>query len=157
MGKSQKKNIYVYIFDKPNHFAVYLKLTKRCKSAMPLFSRSVVSHSLRPHGVQSSRLLCPWDFPGKNTGVDCPFLLEGIFPTQGSNPHLLSLLHCRRPGFNSWVQFLGLITGSGRSPGEGNDNLLQYSCLENPMDRGAWQATVHGVTMVGHDLVTKPP
>jgi len=40
---------------------------------------------------------------------------------------------------------LGLIPGSGRSPGEGNGNLLQYSCLENPMDRGAWQATVHGV------------
>ena len=41
---------------------------------------------------------------------------------------------------------LGLIPGSGRSPGEGNGNLLQYSCLENPMDRGAWWATVHGVT-----------
>ena len=41
---------------------------------------------------------------------------------------------------------LGLIPGSGRSPGEGNGNPLQYSCLENPMDRGAWQATVHGVT-----------
>ena len=39
----------------------------------------------------------------------------------------------------------GLIPGSGRLPGEGNDNLLQYSCLENPMDRGAWQAMVHGV------------
>ena len=52
---------------------------------------------------------------------------------------------------------LGLIPGSGRSPGEGNGNPLQYSCLENPMDRGAWQATVHGVTRVGHDLVTKPP
>ena len=37
-----------------------------------------------------------------------------------------------------------LIPGSGRSPGEGNDNLLQYSCLENPMDRGGWQATVRG-------------
>ena len=49
------------------------------------------------------------------------------------------------------------IPGSGRSPGVGNVNLLQYSCLENPMDRGAWQATVHGVTRVGHDLVTKPP
>ena len=46
--------------------------------------------------------------------------------------------------------------GSGRSPGEGNGNPLQYSCLENPMDRGAWRATVHGVTRVGHDLVTKP-
>ena len=39
----------------------------------------------------------------------------------------------------------GSIPGSGRSPGEGNGNPLQYSCLENPMDRGAWQATVHGI------------
>ena len=39
----------------------------------------------------------------------------------------------------------GSIPGSGRSPGEGNGNPLQYSCLENPMDRGAWWATVHGV------------
>ena len=42
----------------------------------------------------------------------------------------------------------GSIPGSGRSPGEGNGNPLQYSCLENPMDRGAWWATVHGVTTV---------
>ena len=41
---------------------------------------------------------------------------------------------------------LGSIPGSVRSPGEGNGNPLQYSCLENPMDRGAWQATVHGVS-----------
>ena len=40
----------------------------------------------------------------------------------------------------------GLIPGSGRSPGEGNGNLLQYSCLENPMDRGAWRVIVHGTT-----------
>ena len=40
----------------------------------------------------------------------------------------------------------GLIPGSGRSPGEGNGNPLQYPCLENPMDRGAWRATVHGVS-----------
>ena len=39
----------------------------------------------------------------------------------------------------------GWIPGSGRSPGEGNGNPLQYSCLENPMDRGAWWSTVHGV------------
>ena len=43
------------------------------------------------------------------------------------------------------------------SPGEGNGNPLQYSCLENPMDRGAWQAIVHWVVRVGHDLATKPP
>ena len=51
---------------------------------------------------------------------------------------------------------LGSIPGSGRSPGEGNGHPLQHSCLENPMDRGAWRATVHGVARVGHDLVTKP-
>ena len=46
----------------------------------------------------------------------------------------------------SSVRDLGLISGLGRSPGEGNEYRLQYSCLENSMDRGAWQATVHGVT-----------
>ena len=40
---------------------------------------------------------------------------------------------------------LGLIPGSGRSPGEGNGNPLHYSCLKNSMDKGAWQATVHGI------------
>ena len=47
---------------------------------------------------------------------------------------------------------VGLIPGLGRSPGEGNGNPLQYSCLGNPMDRGACQAgIVHGVAKVGHD------
>ena len=64
---------------------------------------SVVSDSLRPHGLgtatwsflcrRPTSLLCPWDSPGKNTGVGGRFLLQGIFPTQGSNPHLLCLLH----------------------------------------------------------------
>ena len=52
---------------------------------------------------------------------------------------------------------LGLISGSGRSPGEEIDDPLQYSCLENLLDRGAWQATVHGIARVGHDLATKSP
>ena len=51
----------------------------------------------------------------------------------------------------------GLIPGSGRSPGEGNGNSHRYSCLENLMDRGVWQATVHGVARAGHDLATKAP
>ena len=51
---------------------------------------------------------------------------------------------------------LGSIPSSGRSPEEGNGNPLKYSCLENPMDRGAWQVTVHRVARVGCDLVTKP-
>ena len=46
---------------------------------------------------------------------------------------------------------LGSIPGSGRSPGEGNGNPLQYFCPENPMDRGAWWARVHGSQRVGHD------
>ena len=51
----------------------------------------------------------------------------------------------------------GSIPGSGRSPGKENGNPLQCSCLENPMDGGAWQATVHGVVRVRQDLVTKSP
>ena len=50
-----------------------------------------------------------------------------------------------------------LIPGWERFSGEGNGNLLQYSYLENPMDRGAWRATVHGVVRVRYDLATKPP
>ena len=56
-----------------------------------------------------------------------------------------------------YVGDLGLIPGSRRSPGEGNGNPLQYSCLENPMDRGAWSTIVHGVARVRHDLATKLP
>ena len=54
---------------------------------------SVVSDFSWPHGLMPSRLLCPWDSPGKNTGVSCHALLQGIFLTQGFNPHLLHLLH----------------------------------------------------------------
>ena len=57
------------------------------------FSGSVVSNSLRPHGLQPARFLYPWDSPGNNTGVGCHFLLQGIFPTQESNP---GLLHSRQ-------------------------------------------------------------
>ena len=88
-----------------------------------------MSNSLRPHGLEPTRFLCPWDFPGKSTGVGC-HLLQGIFLTQGSNPGLLhcrqtlyhlshqgnlyiwaslvtqmireSACQCRRPGFNPW-------------------------------------------------------
>ena len=58
----------------------------------PLVSRWVMSASLQPHGLYT-RLLCPWNSPGKNTGVSSHFLLPRICPTQGSNP---SLLHCRQ-------------------------------------------------------------
>ena len=51
---------------------------------------------------------------------------------------------------DTWVQSLGQ-----KSPGKGKGNPLKYSCLGNPRDRGAWQAIVHGITRVGHDLVSK--
>ena len=50
-----------------------------------------------------------------------------------------------------------MIFGLGRSPGEESGNPHQYSSLENLMDRGAWQARVHGIARVGHDLLLKPP
>ena len=151
-----------------------------------MLSQSVVADSFRPFGLtQPTRPLSLWGFSGKNTGVGCHFLLQGIFPTQGPNPHLLYLLHCRQIlyllshwrsiGLNKFIiktNFIsffilfyaylmwllglsgkesadnagdqGLIPGLVRSPGEGNINPLQYSCLENSMGRGAWQAIVHG-------------
>ena len=51
----------------------------------------------------------------------------------------------------------GFIPGLGKSLGVGDDNPLQYSCLENSKDRGAWQAIVHSVARLGHDLATKTP
>ena len=61
-----------------------------------MWSRSVMSDSLRTHGLYPTRFLCPWDFPGKNTGVGCHFLLQEIFPTQGLNlglPHSRQMLY----------------------------------------------------------------
>ena len=58
-----------------------------------VLSHSGVLDSLQPHGLYLARVLCTWDFPGKNTEVDCHFLLQWIFQTQGSN---LGLPHCRQ-------------------------------------------------------------
>ena len=55
------------------------------------------------------------------------------------------------------ISNVGSVPGLGRCPGGGHGNPLQYFCLETPLDRGAWWATVHGVTRVRHGLVTKPP
>ena len=64
-------------------------------------------------------------------------------------PHHPSLSNSKESACNAGD--LGSIPGSGRSPGVGSGSPLQYSCLENPMDRGAWWATVHGSQRVGHD------
>ena len=60
-----------------------------CAVLSAVLSCSVVPESLQPHGLYSARLLCPWDSLGKNAGVGCHGLLQGIFQTQGSNQHLL--------------------------------------------------------------------
>ena len=52
-----------------------------------------MSHSFATPWTEPAKLLCPWDFPSKNSGVGCHFLLQEIFSTQGSSPHLLQLLH----------------------------------------------------------------
>ena len=125
---------------------------------------SVVSDSLRPYGLYPARLLCPWDSPGKNAGVGCHFLLQRIFWTKGWNPCLLCLLHWQAVSLPlkanervlssatsvtlTPVMMLTLhliCRALGLSYGEGNGNLLQYSCLENPRDRGASWAAVYGV------------
>ena len=79
-------------------------------------SCSVVSKSTTPWTLQPARLLCPWNSPGKNTGVGCHFLLQGIFPTQGLNtglPHCRPILYylchqgrCKHWGWQSWLYFL---------------------------------------------------
>ena len=147
-----------------------------------VLSHSVMLDSLLPSGLQPTRLLCPWNSPGKNTTVGRHTLFQGIFPTQGSKPglpHCRQILYClshqRSPkvwtpcttgcskmkvfqgqiNLGSTMQILvalgvknlpanagdirdtGPIPGSRRSPGKGYGYLCQYSCLENPMDKGA--------------------
>ena len=115
------------------------------------------------------------DSPGKSTGVGCNCLLQGndytgVYVYKSSVTSVLHFcaFYCLpklKGGFPGDsvskdsacnTGNLDLIPGSGRRPGEANGNPLQYSCLGNPMDRGAWRATVHGVARVGHDLATKP-
>ena len=84
----------------PSEFLLFLLLSPLSSLSSPLFlhiylkvkvKSLVVSDSLRPHGLQPTRRLHSWDFPGKSTGVGCHFLFWEIFPTQGLNP---GLLHC---------------------------------------------------------------
>ena len=139
------------------------------------FSHSVVSKSLQPHELQHTRLLCPPTTPGACSNscpsnhliLCCPLLLPAIFPsirvflvsqlfTSGGQTigasSSASVLPMNITGFIS-LQSKTLsrvfsnttVPGSGRSPGEGNGNLLQYSCLGNPLDREAWWGAVHSV------------
>ena len=118
--------------------------------------------TLYDSGLQSSRLLCPWDSPDKITGVGCHALLQGIFLTQGLNLHFLCLLHWQAgslplvpPGEPMYISTSSLFSAGDAglilgwedllpSPGEGNGNPVLCSSLGNSMDSGSWQATVCG-------------
>ena len=102
LGNKQKKKTRkkeIQLIKSQNHY----ELTSLNYSQVMILSKelawkwkwscSVVSDSLRPHGLQTTRLLRTWDFPGKSARVDCHFLLQGIFPTQESN---MGLPHCRQ-------------------------------------------------------------
>ena len=86
-----------------------------------------------------------------STGVQVLYLFARVIFMIGLTTHKMAALQVvlvvKNPLANAGdVRDSGLIPGSGRSPGEGNGNPLQYYCLENPMDRGAWRATVDRVT-----------
>ena len=72
------------------HLSVLFVCVCVCVCAL---SSSVMFDPLKPHEMQLVRLLCPWNFLGKNIGVDCHFLLQGIIPTEGSNLYLFCLPH----------------------------------------------------------------
>ena len=84
-----------------------------CPLWCAVLSHAVMSESLQLHGLQPTRLLCPWTSPGKNTGMGCHALLQGIFPSQWSNPglpHCRQILYCLShqgsPRILGWVAYL---------------------------------------------------
>ena len=83
--------------------------------------------TLGPHGLWPTRSLCPWDSSGENTGVSCYALLQGIFPTQGSNP---GLPHC------GWILYQLGHKGSPRNTGVGGLSLLQRIFLIQELNLG---------------------
>ena len=103
------------------------------------FEVKLLSHVqlLRPHGLQLTRLLCPWNFPGKSTGVGCHFLLQGIFPSQGSNrglPHCRQMLYC--PSCFPVAQLVKNLPAMQETwvPSLGWEDPLECSGLENSTD-----------------------
>ena len=95
--------------------------------------------------MTASRQHSLWDLL-QHWGMALFFLGSCLPVTEYSR--ILTSLHF----FPTCILFKAVLWGYGISPGERSGNPLQYSCLEDPMDRGAWQATVHGITRVRHDL-----
>ena len=127
-------------------YILHLKIFSFYHLTMLLFSCSVMSDSLWPHGLQHSRLPCPSLFPGVCSN-SCP-LNRWCHPTISSSivPFIFDITCGSLVVKNLPAGDANSIPGSGKSSWEGNSNPLQYSYLENSMDRGAWQTTVHGVT-----------
>ena len=90
--------------------------------------------SLQTYGLQSVRLLCPWDSPDKNTGVRCHFLLQGIFPSQGLN---LGLLHCRQILYCLSHQGSHMYTHRVKLFLFADDNSIYRKIPKNPQDTRA--------------------
>ena len=89
------------INDYINNKGEQINVSCRMCVCMCMHACSVVPYSLQPYGLQPTRLLCPWNFPVKNTGVGSHSLLQGIFPTQGSNldlPHCMGIYHLSHKG-----------------------------------------------------------
>ena len=107
------------------------------KSCFPAFSTHLVSDGgqavSQANAYKNNQIIAPF--------LQCHVLLSFCFSLQMGLPRWLS---SKEPTCNAGDP--GLIPDLGRSPGEGNSNPLQYSCLENPMDRGAWRSIAHGVT-----------
>ena len=97
---------------------------------------------------------CPWGCKKSDMteATEHEQNLRSDIPFQGAS---VALVVKNLPTSAGDVRHLGSIPGSGKSPGGGHDNPLQYSCLRNPMARGALQATVHRSIRVGQDLVPK--
>ena len=103
-----------------------------------VLSHSVMSKSLQPHRLQPGRLLCPWDSPGKNTGVGCHALLQDVFPTQGSNP---GVLHCKKIIY--------------RLSHQGNPRILQW--VAYPFSRGNFPTKELNWGLQGSPLISYTP
>ena len=117
-----------------------------------VLSCSVMSNSLWPRGLQPARLLCPWVSPGKNTGVDCHALLQGIFPTQVSNPGLFPISGRFEP------------PGKPKNTGVVSLSLLQGIFLTQELNRGflhcrwiVYQLSYQGSSSLLRDVKKKNP
>ena len=118
------------------------KQAKWFSESVESVSPSVTYDSFQPQGLQPARLLCPWDSPGNNTGVGCHALLQGIFPTQRSNPNILD---CRQILYH-----LSLYQGSLQQLNYFQDSIRSSSLfLQN-----RWICFTHClVSLVGKDKI----